>query len=76
MVEACDTSVSVDLLVRSLFAIGATRADLAKVLAHNRGFKAPSGYGAQRRQGDRRTAPFPARSDQAASALNAACCES
>ena len=31
--EAGDSSVSVDLLVRSLFAIGATPKDLAKVLA-------------------------------------------
>ncbi len=33
MMEAADKSVSVDLLVRSLLAIGATRRDLAKVLA-------------------------------------------
>lgn len=31
--EAGDSSVTVDLLVRSLFAIGATSKDLAKVLA-------------------------------------------
>ena len=35
MMEAADKSVSVDLLVRSLLAIGATRRDLAKVLATN-----------------------------------------
>ncbi len=33
MMEAADASVTVDLLVRSLLAIGATRRDLAKVLA-------------------------------------------
>ena len=33
MMEAGDSSVTVDLLVRSLFAIGATPKDLAKVLA-------------------------------------------
>ena len=32
MMEAADPSVSVDLLVRSLLAIGATRRDLAKAL--------------------------------------------
>lgn len=36
MMEAGDRSVSVDLLVRSLFAIGATTKDLAKVLAGRR----------------------------------------
>jgi len=36
MMEAADKSVSVDLLVRSLLAIGATRGDLAKVLASKR----------------------------------------
>lgn len=33
MMEAADHSVSVDLLVRSLLAIGVTRGDLAEVLA-------------------------------------------
>ena len=33
MMEAGDSSVSVDLLMRSLFAIGATPKDLAKVFA-------------------------------------------
>jgi predicted XRE-type DNA-binding protein len=36
MMEAAAKSVSVDLLVRSLLAIGATRGDLAKVLASKR----------------------------------------
>jgi predicted XRE-type DNA-binding protein len=36
MMEAADTSVSVDLLVRSLLAIGATRRDLAKALGEKR----------------------------------------
>lgn len=36
MMEAGDSSVSMDLLVRSLFAIGATPKDLAKVLAGRR----------------------------------------
>ena len=36
MMEAGDGSVTVDLLVRSLFAIGATQKDLAKVLAGRR----------------------------------------
>lgn len=30
--EAADTSVSIDLLVRSLLSIGATRSDLAKAI--------------------------------------------
>jgi predicted XRE-type DNA-binding protein len=36
MMEAADPSVSVDLLVRSLLAIGATRRDLAKALGEKR----------------------------------------
>ena len=36
MMEAGDSSVTMDLLVRSLFAIGATPKDLAKVLAGRR----------------------------------------
>ena len=36
MMEAGDSSVTVDLLVRSLFAIGATPKDLAKVFAGRR----------------------------------------
>jgi predicted XRE-type DNA-binding protein len=36
MMEAGDRSVSVDLLVRSLFAIGATTKDLAKVFSGRR----------------------------------------
>ena len=36
MMEAGDGSVTVDLLVRSLFAIGATPKDLARVLAGRR----------------------------------------
>jgi len=36
MMEAGDSSVTVDLLVRSLFAIGATPKDLAKVLSGRR----------------------------------------
>jgi predicted XRE-type DNA-binding protein len=36
MMEAGDGSVTMDLLVRSLFAIGATPKDLAKVLAGRR----------------------------------------
>lgn len=36
MMEAGDSSVTMDLLVRSLFAIGATQKDLAKVLAGGR----------------------------------------
>jgi predicted XRE-type DNA-binding protein len=36
MMEAADSSVSVDLLVRSLLAIGATRRDLAKALGEKR----------------------------------------
>ena len=31
--EAADTSVSLDLLIRSLFALGATRRDLARAIA-------------------------------------------
>lgn len=31
--EAADTSVSIDLLVRSLLSVGATRSDLAKAIA-------------------------------------------
>ena len=38
--EACDRSVSLDLLVRTLLALGASRSDLAKALAAS----APTGW--------------------------------
>ena len=31
--EACDSSVSLDLLIRALFALGVSRSDLARLLA-------------------------------------------
>ena len=42
--EAGDPSVSVDLLIRSLFAIGATKRDLARVIAASKRPRAGHGH--------------------------------